>query len=289
MLCIAKTKKGENCRNKSKEGSYCGIHKKSETVESPESQNISEQKTEITNITEFQLDVKKLGMQIVFRDTENKLALLIGKFNNPNLIISAYQSIAGDMLVNPPVKSRFSTESKQNRSVGFTSNESLGYKYSGQIMSSIKLSDANKQLLEYVNSYLGSDYNGILWNRYSGGTDYLSEHSDDEKSLGNTGVFSITIWLEAPAETSRTFRIRNKPLEKDTKLFKRTTDQIDLIFENNEIKTFRDKDIVLDLELGHLDTCLMYGDFQKYLEHSVPKRLKVKYTRVSATFRKHLE
>ena len=69
----------------------------------------------------------------------------------------------------------------QHRSIGFYSNDSIGYKYSGQIALSQPLTPLLQQLLDFVNTKFTAQFNGILVNKYEGGEDYISAHSDDEK------------------------------------------------------------------------------------------------------------
>lgn len=246
------------------------------------------EENKITNlVTPFPIDPKFFGMETVFQNIEGTLALFRGKFTEEKMAMNAYESIKNLLVVNPPIKSPYGI-AKQNRSVGFTSDFSVGYNYGGKTAPAIPLSEQNRILLEYVNKMLGSNYNAILWNQYVPKTDYLSAHSDNEDSLGNTGVFSITLWIDAPKGTSKPFRIRNKPLNKDKDGYKRITDKQTIIFADGTSKEFEGNQIIKDVELEHLDTCLMAGDFQKKIEHEIPKRLKVNYTRVSATFRTHL-
>jgi len=67
----------------------------------------------------------------------------------------------------------------QRRDVAFYSNESIGYKYSGQTMKSLPLSNVElfPILLKDINESLNTNFNGILVNRYANGEKYLSAHS----------------------------------------------------------------------------------------------------------------
>lgn len=147
----------------------------------------------------------------------------------------------------------FGKECKQHRNVGFFSNESIGYKYSGRLASSKELSTSLKTILEYVNGYFNTDYNGILINEYIDGTDYISAHSDDETYLSDNGVVMISYGAK------RKFRIRNKG----------------------------NKQIMKDIPTKNNEMIQMTGDFQKEFLHEVPIEKKIKETRYSLTFRKH--
>lgn len=107
-------------------------------------------------------------------------------------------------------------------------------------------------LLALVNTTFGTDYNGILVNKYFSGEDYISSHSDDETNLDNSGVVAIS-W-----GATRKFRIRKKGE-----------------------KGFQDFPMVSGSMLQ------MGGDFQKEFTHEIPPEKKVKGVRISFTFRKH--
>jgi len=92
----------------------------------------------------------------------------------------------------------------QQRDIGFFSNETEGYYYSGKLASSKPLKPNLVELLKIVNTLFGSSYNGILVNRYNDGTNYISEHSDNENTLDDIGVVAISYGA------IRKFRIRNK-------------------------------------------------------------------------------
>lgn len=161
---------------------------------------------------------------------------------------------ANEMLMERPEITIMGKLCRQNRNVGFFSNNSEGYRYSGQIMNSKPLTENLEKLLMVVNDLLGSDYNGILINEYLDGNNSIGAHSDDISALGNIGVFSISYG------TSRIFRIRDKKTK--TKL--------------------------LDINTEHLQGILMKDDFQKLFTHEIPIQKRCKTGRISFTFRKHL-
>ncbi len=158
------------------------------------------------------------------------------------------------LIKNPPV-TVYGRKVYQHRSIGFFSNESMGYKYSGQMAKSQLLTPNLTELLNLVNTEYNSSFNGILVNRYEDGNDYIGPHSDDESALDDIGVVCIS--YGAP----RTFRIRDKVTKKIVK----------------NIATLPG----MFLHMG--------GDFQKEFTHEIPVEKKVKGTRYSFTFRKHLE
>lgn len=151
-------------------------------------------------------------------------------------------------------------ECRQRRNIGFFSDESVGYKYSGQMIPSTKLSDHSilVHIITHVNNILETTFNGILVNSYINGEKYIGPHSDDERGLDKNGKKMVASICYG---STRTFRIRNKST----------------------------KSIVLDYphETGTL--LVMEGEFQKEFTHEIPKQLKIKEERISLTFRHHNE
>jgi alkylated DNA repair dioxygenase AlkB len=182
----------------------------------------------------------------------NKSFLKTIKSNNIKLLQNCVEEVDSLLLVNPPIKV-FDKICYQNRSVGFFSDESIGYKYSGQIMNSQPLTQNLNNLLEETNKLFKSNYNGILVNKYTSGKDYIGPHSDDESGLDKSGVVAISFG------ESRKFRIRDK----------------------------KNKKIVLDIPTQEGMYLQMGGEFQKEFTHEIPKQLKINGTRFSFTFRKH--
>ena len=142
---------------------------------------------------------------------------------------------------------------KQPRSVGFFSDVSHGYRYAKNTMSSKPLTPALAELIRSINSIIGSEFNGILVNKYNDGNDHICAHSDDETRLDANGVVSISYGAE------RIFRIRDKVT----------------------------KNIVCDEPTTHCSIFHMGGDFQKLYTHEIPVQKKIKEPRISFTFRKH--
>jgi len=142
----------------------------------------------------------------------------------------------------------------QNRSVGFYSDISAGYNYSSTITPSKIMHPCLRDLLLFINNKFDYNYNGILINKYSDGTDYIGKHSDDEKGLdAKVGVVCLSYG------SVRKFRIRNKITGK----------------------------IIIDIPTEPNQIIQMSGNFQKEFTHEIPIEKKVKGTRYSFTFRKH--
>jgi alkylated DNA repair dioxygenase AlkB len=161
----------------------------------------------------------------------------------------------GRLTIEPTIQ-LFGKPVAQPRNVGFFSDESLGYRYSRQLMPSQALDESLRELLRVVNTALGSQFNGILVNHYENGTKNIGAHSDDEAGLDAVGVAAIS-W-----GATRTLRFRSKATKK----------------------------ILLDFPLQHGEMVVMRGqDFQKNFTHEIPRQLRIKEPRWSFTFRHHLE
>ena len=169
-----------------------------------------------------------------------------------DLILLCIEEIKDELLEKPPIKMRGKTVHQQ-RDVGFISNESIGYYYSGQLAKSKPMKPNCLKLIKLINERFGVDNNGILVNRYNGGKNYISDHSDDEKNIDKGGVIAIS------HGAVRKFRIRDKLTKK----------------------------IVLDIPTLTNSILHMGGDFQKEFTHGIPVEKKVEGIRYSLTFRKH--
>ena len=189
------------------------------------------------------------------------------KLNNDSSILNVYDQyltkMEADNLLNYVDKLDIETRPeivvygkicKQNRDVGFFSDESHGYKYSGRIMKSQKLTPLLKNILNRVNATLNTNFNGILINRYNDGNDNIGAHLDDESTLCNNTVASISLG------SSRIFRVKNK----------KTSEKI-------------------DIDVHHGQLLVMAGTMQKYYTHEIPKQLKIRHKRISLTFRMHID
>jgi len=192
-------------------------------------------------------------MERVFSNKSGSAFLDIGIFTDEDLLTKCIEEIDSKLEDNPEII-LYGNVCKQHRSVGFFSNESIGYKYSGKLMISQPLFEHLNILLNTINSMIGSNFNGILINKYNDGGDYIGAHSDDESNLDQICVVSISYGAE------RIFRIRDKL-----------------------------KNIVHEEKTKHCGILHMGGNFQSIYTHEIPKQMKVKETRISFTFRKHLK
>lgn len=185
-------------------------------------------------------------MKRVFQNTDGTAFLDKGIFINKELLESCITDIEPQLEERPEIII-FGRKCKQQRNVGFFSNESIGYKYSKKMMESKPLSKSMSDLLIIINTMIGAEFNGILINKYIDGNDYISPHSDDELFLDKSGVVSISYGAE------RIFRIRNKET----------------------------KEIVCDETTTPGIILYMGGNFQKLYTHEIPIQKKIKESRIS--------
>jgi alkylated DNA repair dioxygenase AlkB len=191
-------------------------------------------------------------MERVFQNIERTAFLDKSIFINKELLKNCIKDVEPQLEEKPEIMI-FGKICKQQRNVGFFSNESIGYKYSKKMMDSKPLTSALSELLDIVNKNTGAEFNGILVNKYMNGNDYISAHSDDETGLDSVGVVSISYGAE------RIFRIRQKET----------------------------KEIVCDELTTHCSVLHMGGNFQKLYTHEIPIQKKISEPRISFTFRKH--
>ena len=164
------------------------------------------------------------------------------------LLTNCIDDVKDLLIINPTVKI-YGRESIQHRSIGFFSNDSIGYRYSGQLAKSQPLTQNLTEILQMINTKFGTHFNGILVNKYENGLDYIGAHSD----VGVDDVVSVSFGAV------RTFRIRNKTTKK----------------------------MVVDIPTISGGIIYMSDDFQKAHTHEIPKQTKVKEVRFSLTFRYH--
>lgn len=183
----------------------------------------------------------------------NSSFLDVRKYENSSLVDQCVDDVKNILSHEPPIYIA-GKECRQHRDIGFFSNESIGYKYSGQLAKSQKLTQNLEKLMNEINELYQSSFNAILVNYYKDGTKTIGKHSDDEKYLDKSGVVCLSYGA------SRKFRIRNKQTKEIV---------YDLLTENNQI-----------IHMG--------GNFQKEFTHEIPQELNVTEGRYSFTFRKHL-
>ena len=177
------------------------------------------------------------------------------KLGDNDLLEQCVESVKG-LLVHKPEIVVHGEKRNQARNVGFFSNDSKGYRYSGTMAASKALTPPLASLLTLVNSKYSAAFNGILVNEYVGGDDYISPHSDNESYLDpDVGVVAVAFGAE------RLFRVKSK----------------------------KDKKTVVNVQMKPGLLIHMGGAFQQEFTHEVPKQKTITGTRTSFTFRKHAE
>jgi alkylated DNA repair dioxygenase AlkB len=172
-------------------------------------------------------------------------------------------------LIKYPKGKIFGKEITFHRSIGFFSDSSNGYKFSGQTIKTGNFTLELKQLIENINNFFSTNYNGILINIYYNGEDYISAHSDDEKDLDSSNkVIAISLG------ENRIFRIRSKKTLENTII-------------SNIDSNIKMKNPVYDIETQHGQLIVMGGKFQKEFTHEIPIEKNKNNIRISITFRHH--
>jgi len=139
------------------------------------------------------------------------------------------------------------------RNTQFYSDEVKHYSFSMSKAPAVPLTPELRGILDRINAMFDDNYNGILANEYTSGTDNIGAHADNEAELGKSGVVMIVIGA------TRKFRIRDK----------------------------KTKRIVKDVDLTDGTRAWMQGDFQKEFTHEIPVEKRRNGRRLSLTFRRH--
>ncbi len=138
------------------------------------------------------------------------------------------------------------------RSQIWFADKGCDYFYSGLFIEALPWPKYAEKLRLKLNREYSLVSNGVLVNCYRDGTESMGWHSDDEKEIEpGSDIASVTIGA------SRDFFIRNKRTKEKT---------------------------VLTLNGG--DLLIMHWPMQQEWEHALPKRMRVKETRINYTFRK---
>lgn len=125
------------------------------------------------------------------------------------------------------------------------------YSFSGITLHPLTWTKALLAIKEKIEPIAQVDFNSVLLNRYRGGDDSISWHTDAEKELGENPVIGSVNFGEA-----RPFQLKHN-----------TTGE----------------KIVIDL--GHGDLLIMMGELQHFWKHQVPKTKKKINERINLTFR----
>ena len=99
-------------------------------------------------------------MERVFQNIDGTAFLDKGKFINKELLENCIIDIESQLEERPEIII-FGKKCKQQRNIGFFSNESIGYKYSKKMMDSKPLSKYMSELLIIINMVFGADFNAL--------------------------------------------------------------------------------------------------------------------------------
>ena len=188
---------------------------------------------------------------IVFSKYDESLTTQM--FSDEQLVKKCVDDVKNKLFVKPYVCTIRGKECYSNRNVGFFSDFSIGYQYSGQFMPSQSLTENLYDLLLSINNLYSLDFNSILVNYYENGENDINFHSDNEHNFKPIGVVALSYGHP------RTFKIK----ENDKTIF-------DIQTQHCQIDSY------------------VKRIFKNILNMEFPKQLKIKKGSISFTFRKHL-
>ena len=140
------------------------------------------------------------------------------------------------------------------RRIAWYGDEGRSYTYSGTTFQPSTWNQILLRIKDRVESKTSHKFNSVLLNDYKDGSVGMGWHSDDEKELGKNPIIA-----------SLSFGANR-----------------DFILKHREKKDI--EKVKIHLKNGSL--LLMLDSTQHYWKHSIPKRLKVKNSRINLTFRK---
>jgi len=185
---------------------------------------------------------------------EDDCELNMSVYKDKQLLKSCVSDIK-DKLEIKPVIFLYGRQMNQSRNVGFYSDATDGFEYSGTTMKSRPLTNNLKLLMESINEQFGANFNGILINEYIDGSNRIGAHSDNMKMIDpNVGVVSVSYG------SMRHFVVRDKST----------------------------KSVVAKVCANSGSIIHMNGtNFQKKYTHEIPETKSHVGTRYSFTFRCH--
>lgn len=138
------------------------------------------------------------------------------------------------------------------RKMAWFGERDFGYTYSGYTRHARPWTPALRKIKSLIESRSLQKFNSCLLNLYHNGSEGMTWHSDDEKSLvGSSAIASLSLGAERPFSLKhRKFALREK--------------------------------IILE----HGSLLVMAGETQTHWLHSIPKSKKIVAPRISLTFRR---
>lgn len=197
------------------------------------------------------------GAVIWAHPTEDAELVEFDLTEHAELINAALESAKEELICHPKC-TIYGKECRMRRSVGFFADpaHTYGYFFSRQLFASRMPAAPMQELIAVVRSIVGNDVNGVLVNYYADGEEYISAHSDDERGVGDAGVFAISVGAE------RRFVIAyNDKTVQEPKFEVATKSMFGILMAGKE--------------------------FQRMMNHQIPPQKATKQPRWSLTFRRH--
>lgn len=208
--------------------------------------------------------------KILYLDKEKKSWIKITNLKKNDIDISNFQKIWDERPEHDSYVKIMGKSIKVPRKQQHYSNDNKDYFFSGTNSESKPIPKCIERYVSVAKKMCNIDFNGVLVNWYSDGSDYIGPHSDSEKDLiysnskfKNTNckegvvVWSLTLYETEQIENKRIFRVKKKSGGKSR----------------------------IDIHLDQKFVLIMGGDMQKYYTHSVPKTKKHVPKRINITCR----
>ncbi|GAA5130824.1 alpha-ketoglutarate-dependent dioxygenase AlkB [Luteolibacter yonseiensis] len=138
------------------------------------------------------------------------------------------------------------------RKVAWYGDSDFSYTYSGTTKQALVWAPELAALKDLVEKLTGAVFNSCLLNLYHDGSEGMSWHSDDEKSLGKDSAIASVSFGAA-----REFRLKHK----------RTDEKVSVLLESGSLLVMKDTT-------------------QTHWLHCIPKSAKIKTPRINLTFRR---
>lgn len=137
------------------------------------------------------------------------------------------------------------------REVAWYGEKPYTYRYAGNDKVALPWTPVLTTIKERIELLTGETYNSCLLNQYHDGTEGMGWHSDNETMLKKAGAITSVSF-----GANRDFQFRHRM----------TKEKKNILLEDGSV-------------------LLMKGTIQEHWQHQLPKRLKVKVSRINLTFR----
>ena len=137
------------------------------------------------------------------------------------------------------------------RGTAWFADESVEYRYSGQIMKGSGWTAAVSNIRTLVQNLCGVNFNSVLVNHYPDGNAQMGWHADDEPELGRNPIIASLSF-----GATRTFKLRHNTKPETT----------ECLLDDNSL-------------------LVMAGELQHHWQHTIPRRTSKVQERFNLTFR----